>query len=167
MFSAVSTASYVVGAWQKQVPCFRFLRGFWKASCWRHVRRKCYVKSPNQESYLFGENTISTELHDILIPLHTESDSCDRSGPCVAVKISCSWNVVFVKSIALLVWRLDITFFYYMPSVRSLPEATQKAKTRHLFLPFAHDIAGSWNRWKHGGAKCRLHYVDYNCFGGN
>ena len=28
MFSAVSTASYVVGEWQKQVPCFRFLRGF-------------------------------------------------------------------------------------------------------------------------------------------
>ena len=29
MFSAVSTA---VGAWEKQVLCFRFLRGFWKAS---------------------------------------------------------------------------------------------------------------------------------------
>ena len=48
-----------------------------------------------------------------------------------------------------------------MPSVRSLPEATQKAKTMHLFLPFAHDIAGSWNCWKHGGAKCWLHCVDY------
>ena len=43
MFSGVSTASYTVGAWQKQVLCFRFLRGFWKASYWRHVRRKCYV----------------------------------------------------------------------------------------------------------------------------
>ena len=43
MFSGVSTASYTVGAWQKQVLCFRFLRGFWKTSYWRHVRRKCYV----------------------------------------------------------------------------------------------------------------------------
>ena len=64
-------------------------------------------------------------------------------------------------------WRLNIpvTFFSYMPSVRSLPEATQKAKTRHLFLPFTHDIAGGSNHWKHGGAKCWLHCVDYNCFG--
>ena len=31
-----------------------------------------------------------------------------------------------------------------MPSIPSLAEATQKAKTRHLFLPFTHDIAGSW-----------------------
>ena len=43
--------------------CLRFLHGFWKASYWRHVRRKCYVKSPNQESYLFDENTTSTTWH--------------------------------------------------------------------------------------------------------
>ena len=40
-------------------------------------------------------------------------------------------------------------------------------KKRKQFLPCAHDIAGSWNRWKHGGAKCWLHCMDYNCFGGN
>ena len=46
MFSAISTASCTVGAWQKQVLC---LGGFWKASyCgWRDVKRKCYVKYPN------------------------------------------------------------------------------------------------------------------------
>ena len=42
-FSAVSTASYVVGEWQKQVPCFRFLRGFVLTAC----KKKCYVKSPH------------------------------------------------------------------------------------------------------------------------
>ena len=50
-------------SWAHGRNCFRFLRGFWKASYWRHVRRKCYVKSPNQESYLFDKNTASTTCH--------------------------------------------------------------------------------------------------------
>ena len=50
-------------SWAHGRNCFCFLRGLWKASYWRHVRRKCYVKSPNQESYLFDENTISSTWH--------------------------------------------------------------------------------------------------------
>ena len=52
-------------------------------------------------------------------------------------------------------------FFLHAVSMkpsRSLPEATQKAKTKH-------SIVGSWNCWKHSGAKCWLHCVDYNCLG--
>ena len=38
-------------------------------------------------------------------------------------------------------------------------EVRKKRKTKHLFLPCAHGVAGSWNRWKHGGAKCRLQWI--------
>ena len=56
-FSAGSTASYIVGAWQKLFSLFAWLlEGFVLTAC----ERKCYVKSPNQESYLFDENAIST-----------------------------------------------------------------------------------------------------------
>ena len=67
-------------SWAHGRICFRFLRGFWKASYWRHVRRKFYVKSPNQESYLSYLTKTPFQVLDILMPLHTESDSCDRSG---------------------------------------------------------------------------------------
>ena len=55
MFSAVSTASYTVGAWQKHAWLLEVskLRGL---SIWRKF-----------------------QLHDILMRLHVESDSCDRS----------------------------------------------------------------------------------------
>ena len=61
MFSVVWTASCVVG---KQVPCVRFLRGFWKASYWRHVRK-------NVMSILHTKSAIDLtktpfQLHDIL-----------------------------------------------------------------------------------------------------
>ena len=64
MFSVVSTASYVVGEWQKQLPCFRFLRGFWKASYWRHVRKN--VMSSLHTKSAIDLTKTPFQLHDIL-----------------------------------------------------------------------------------------------------
>ena len=69
MFSAISTASYTVGAWQKQVLCFRFLHGrlgFWKASYWRHVRRKCLCQLSLQNKRTIYLTKTQFQLHNML-----------------------------------------------------------------------------------------------------
>ena len=43
----------------------------------------------------------------------------------------------------------------------------ESSGTGLAFLSCAHDIASSWNRWKYGGAKWRLHCLDENCLGEN
>ena len=65
MFSAVSSASYAVGAWQKHVHSFCFLCGFWKASYRWHARRKSYVKSPTKRAISLTKTLF--QLHIILI----------------------------------------------------------------------------------------------------
>ena len=87
MYSAVSTASYVVGEWQKQVPCFRFLRGFWKASYWQHVRKN--VMSSLHTKSAIDLTKTPFQLHDILS--YTESEiTFIRQAP------TGDWNIFMV-----------------------------------------------------------------------
>ena len=71
MFSAVSTA---VGAWQKQVLCFRFLRGFLEG----FVLTACEVSKLRELAICLTKTPFQT--HVALAPLHVESDSCNLSG---------------------------------------------------------------------------------------
>ena len=51
---------------------------------------------------------------------------------------------------------------FFLHAVSTKPSRTE-AKTISAMRP----RYSCRNRWKHGGAKCWLHCMDYNCFGGN
>ena len=82
-FSAVST---IVGAWQKQAKCFAwFLEGFVLTAC----KKKMFCEVSKQRRFL---TKTPSQTHDILVPLHVESDSCDRSGVGIKKKKKSSWK---------------------------------------------------------------------------
>jgi len=71
-----------------------------------------------------------------------------------ALKYRVAYNLVEMEFFRQIDRSLNITSFSsYIPSVWSLPEATHEAsgcsKGKHVFLPCAHGMAGSWNRWWH------------------
>ena len=71
MFSAVSIASYIVGAWQ-----------FCVASGRLHTdgtQEENVMSSLQTKGAIYLTKT-PFQLHNILMSLHVESDSCDRSG---------------------------------------------------------------------------------------
>ena len=90
--------------------------------------------------------------------------------PCVkSFKILCSlqfsWNGIFcqIDSSLSLETEHDIMFFLHA----IITQAAMLLTGKHMCLPCTHGMAGSWNHWKCGGAKCWLQCVDYNCFGGH
>ena len=65
-------------SWAHGRNCFRFLGGFWKA-LYDGTQEENVTLSLQTKRAIYLMKT-PFQLHDILMPLHTESDSCDRSG---------------------------------------------------------------------------------------
>ena len=126
---------------------------------------KFFLHSETQKREVFQDNF----LHEN-IPTPKRSQESDST--CKGTKILCVWNKVVVKQIALL--GLD-TFSSYMPSVRSLPEAMQKAKIK----PVVRDkLKMHWkcvekcienalqhfsNRWKRFQTHCNHFWMRWQC----
>ena len=78
MFSAVSIASYIVGALQKQVLCFAWLlEGFVLMACKKKML--CQVSKPRELSSIWRKRHFNYTIFLMPLHVHVESDSCDRS----------------------------------------------------------------------------------------
>ena len=114
MFSAVSTASHMIGKWQKHELSFRAtwplalfvaLEDFVLIAVIENNVMSCLVSKLRELSVWQKNPFLSCKLHDILMPVHIESDSCNFSGE----GILCEEYYVFCCE-----GKLVTTFFHLM-----------------------------------------------------
>ena len=148
----------------RQVPTREWI--FFSFASWKNV-----VVKNNVELFLCSKAWKCKVFQDVF--LHKNSPTPEQSqepdSTCKSISILCSlqfsWNGIFcqIDSSFSLETEHDIMFFLHA----IITQAAMLLTGKHMCLPCTHGMAGSWNHWKCGGAKCWLQCVDYNCFGGH